>query len=582
MRPAVTSILVLISAVSCAAQTRPRLVTGFHTGSITAMSMDSAERFLVTASDDQTVRVWDLPAVLNGELRPLQVLRLPRIQLAESRMVTAAISPDGATIAAAGPDSRSLYLFDRATGKLLHRLSGLPHVALQVAYSPDGRYLAASIAETGGVRLYRASDLTLASQDPAYQDNITWMAFSPQFARDGLFVTGSSDRFVRLYRVRPDSRLQLLRRRLAEAKDPPASLAFSPDGRKLAVSLAYPDGYPEVEVWDAVTLAFRYRAIPLNAMGGEADTIAWSTGGQYLYLAGTLAAGSPTSLVVRLSHDGTDRDFETVRACGEETDCSIAALLPLRNGALLFASANRDGIGVLDATWKGAVYLPAPVPSYRGLADAGRFLISPDGTSVRFTYDPEDGAPSWFSVQRRALLPADALAGPAPRDPDGLRGLGTSQVLFQEKVLPLHDETGLRAVEMPDKRGFLLTTEWTLARFDESGKVAWRAPLPAGAEAINVSADSRLAVAALIDGTIRWFSLKDGAELLALFPHPDRKRWILWTPDGNYDCSPAADDLLGFETSLGEDQPPRFQPASALGSKFHNPLAVARALGGKQ
>ena len=39
-----------------------------------------------------------------------------------------------------------------------------------------------------------------------------------------------------------------------------------------------------------------------------------------------------------------------------------------------------------------------------------------------------------------------------------------------------------------------------------------------------------------------------------------------------------ADDLLAFETSLGEDHPPRFEPASALRSKFYNPQAVSRAL----
>jgi hypothetical protein len=559
------------------AQPRLRLELGFPSGSILSLAMDSAQRFLVTASDDQTVRVWDLATI-----RQLNVLRLPAGDLDESTMYSAAITPDGATIAAGGPRSRSIYIFDRASGHMLQRISGLPQVILQLAYSPDGRYLVAALRESGGVRVYRTSDYKLMGEDSAYKGHAYCAAFSPAFARDGLLATGAEDLYVRLYRVLPGGRLQLLRRRISEQKEPPLSVAFSPDGQKLAVSLEYRNGYPEVEVWQAATLAKLYRAIKLNAMGGTADSLAWSADGSYLYFAGNLGAGGPTSWIVRVAHGGRDQDFQQVRACGEPTQCYIAGILPLRNGKLLFASANRHGIGVLDAKWNVERFQPAPLPVFGGLEDYGRFLLSQDGMSVRFAYQQDGVDPAWFSVSQRALVPGASAAGLAGSPPDDktvdVRGLGDDQVKLNGKMLDLDGETGLRVAAIAGGRQFVLATNGRLLLFDLEGKQQWQIALPASPEAINVSGDGKLAVAALTDGTIRWYGLSDGQERLALFPHADRKRWILWTPQGYYDCSPGAEDLFGFQTNSGEEQPVEFVPAATLREKYYRPDVVGKAL----
>ena len=49
-----------------------RIETGLHTAPIRRISVDAAERYLVTASHDKTARVWDLQS---GKL--LQILRPP-------------------------------------------------------------------------------------------------------------------------------------------------------------------------------------------------------------------------------------------------------------------------------------------------------------------------------------------------------------------------------------------------------------------------------------------------------------------------------------------------------------------------
>lgn len=96
------------------------------------------------------------------------------------------------------------------------------------------------------------------------------------------------------------------------------------------------------------------------------------------------------------------------------------------------------------------------------------------------------------------------------------------------KALGLEEyETSRSLTILPDETGFLLGTDWTLRLYDSAGNIKWLVPAPSAVRAVNVSGDGKLAVAAFADGTIRWFRLSDGKELLIFFPHRDRKRWVL-------------------------------------------------------
>lgn len=74
-----------------------RLETGMHTASINSIATDAQGRWLVTASDDKTARIWELASA-----RLLGVLRPPQGEGYEGKLWAVALSPDGNTVGVAG------------------------------------------------------------------------------------------------------------------------------------------------------------------------------------------------------------------------------------------------------------------------------------------------------------------------------------------------------------------------------------------------------------------------------------------------------------------------------------------------
>ena len=75
---------------------------------------------------------------------------------------------------------------------------------------------------------------------------------------------------------------------------------------------------------------------------------------------------------------------------------------------------------------------------------------------------------------------------------------------------------------------------------------------------MNISADRRFVVAALGDGTIRWYTFERGDEVLALFIDRDLRRWVAWNPDGFFSSQGGGDSLIGYHINRGRDQAGEF------------------------
>jgi hypothetical protein len=147
------------------------------------------------------------------------------------------------------------------------------------------------------------------------------------------------------------------------------------------------------------------------------------------------------------------------------------------------------------------------------------------------------------------------------------------------RPLPIRqDEKTFSLTIAPDGRSFVLGTVWRLLRFDAKGTLLWERNIPFGAYGLVGTPDGRLLAVALGDGTIRWFTLDTGAELLAFFPHPDGKRWVAWTPAGYYMASLDGEELIGWLVNRGKDRAATFSGAGQFRRLLFRPDIVLKTL----
>ena len=216
------------------------LETGAHTDTIWSISSDAQGRWFLTASGDKSARLWD------GEGRLLRVFRVPIGYGQEGALDACALSPDGNTIAVGGytgwswDRSNSIYIFERRSGSLIRRLTGLGNAIFHLSFSSDGSMLACSLWGKNGIRVYETRGWNQVYADQDYGSE----SHSVVFSNDGRYAAASSyDGFLRLYRLQPP---RLIAKAPLRGGKRPYSLCFSPDGSLLACGF---DDSSEVDVF---------------------------------------------------------------------------------------------------------------------------------------------------------------------------------------------------------------------------------------------------------------------------------------------------------------------------------------------
>ncbi len=329
-----------------------------------AWSLDGSR--LATSSFDHTLRLWD--AATGRQLHLLT---------GHSNLVmTVAWSPDGSRLAS-GSDDKTVRLWDAATGRELHMMTGHSDRVMSVAWSPDGSRLASGSYDRT-VRLWAAASGRQLHSLTGNSSRVRCLAWSPDGNR--LARGSDDDNIVRLRDAATGRQLHSLTGHFASV----VSVGWSPDGKGLA-SGSFDN---IVRIWDAES---GRQLHSLSGHSGSVRSLVWSPDGS------RLASGSYDN-TVRLWDAATGRQLHSISG----HTGSVRSLVWSPDGSRLASGSDDETVRLWDAATGRQLH------SISGHTGSVRSLVwSPDGSRLASGSD-DMTVRLWDAASGREVLVLEA------------------------------------------------------------------------------------------------------------------------------------------------------------------------------
>ncbi|MCP4111117.1 MAG: hypothetical protein GY749_37255 [Desulfobacteraceae bacterium] len=559
--------------------------TGGHKAKIWDVMFTSDGRYLVSASNDKTVRVWD---VSTGE-----VVRILRGQIGEGdegKIYAAALSSDDRVLAVGGfmatftgnnhEDIGRIRLINFQTGKLRTLLKGHENVINALAFSPDGNKLisgsgdetariwnirsgktlhvlkghtndiyAVAFSSDGKLALTGSDDHTLKLWNvrtgvlirtlEGHDDDVTSAAFTP----DGKYIlSGSYDKTIRLWNGRSGKFVKVLARQDSTV----GSLSFSPDGTKVVTghgccNANTPSYVFSIPSGKQITTFTKHDNIVLaTAVSPDGKTAATGGGdGQEIYLWNLFTGQVKQKMVGKgkvVWSVGFAKDDRSVAWGKTQEQNSVFAYGSLEQSFRIKESKTKFNL-TLGSELKGdSGYL-------RAEESVGSWSVRTENGKIHPTLQILKNGTVLHKITRGATDGYKHLS--LTLTPDGktvISGGGSVLTSYNPQTgKKIHDFTGHTS------------DVWGVA----------------------VSPDSQYLVSGSDDQTVKLWEIATGNLLLTIFQATDNE-WVAWTPKGYYTSSLNGDKYIGWHINQGQDKSALYYPASKFATQFRSPEITAK------
>jgi WD40 repeat protein len=483
-----------------------------HTKGITALAFGTNGRFVASGSADTTIKLWDTSQ-----------WRLARTFTKHANQIsTLSFSPSGKRLASGSTDGRILLTdlnndrdyfakssnpasvlsvrfvsendllslgadggvvsWDAANGKDRQtlKISGGVEENIFGAFSSDGK-LTASSTGSRSIDLHSATSGDLLRRFESHSASFYAVAFS----RDGRWLaSGANDRTVRLWQIATGRELPLLSGNAGWVR----AIAFSPDSSLLASG----SNSGEVKVWN---LSGNKMVANRSYNQEQIVTIAFSPDGKSLAAGGT---GSALHLL-----DVTTA--QTRNLSGHSGEITSVAFQP--NSNLLVSGSTDKSVRLWNATTGTFVKTLATLSE-----SVNTISFSPDGKTLAI--GGADGKVTLLDLESNKTEALSATRGgilSLAFSPDG-RWLASGGLDQSVKLWEVAAGTELRSL------------------VGATGEV----------NTVAFSSDSRWLVSGNGAGNMTVWQVANGALAANIISVPGRDDWLVATPDGLFDGSPAA------------------------------------------